>query len=291
MMDRVDQEKQSLEAGADTVSAPETWPQQTWHLQVAYDGSAYSGWQVQPKRKTVQGELRTRLRLMLRCPDLKVYGCSRTDAGVHALDQQVSFTVPTPEAFTPETLQAKLNRWLPDDIVVRQASLREAGFNARRHNVGKAYTYCISPGRKINPLLARFVWRTPRPLDVSAMREAAAILVGEHDFASFAANPGKEIDSTVRTIYKLELLEKHDLIFVNVIGESFLYKMVRGLAGFLVHIGAGHAKPEDTIRVLQARDRCQAADSAPANGLFLAKVFWEQGEWQQYQPLLPPFGL
>lgn len=281
-----DDNSQTLSPVVDNV-----WPERTWHLQVSYDGSAYSGWQVQPIRKTVQGEIRHRLRLMFRCPELKVYGCSRTDAGVHALDQQVSFTAPTPDDFTTEAVLAKLNRWLPDDIVVLSAAWREEGFNVRRHNVGKAYTYCLSPGRKINPLLARFVWRTPRPLDLEAMRAAAQFLVGEHDFASFAANSGQEVDTTVRNVQRLELLEEHGLIFINVIGESFLYKMVRGLAGYLVHVGAGHAKPEDAWTVLQAKDRSQAADSAPAKGLFLAKVFWKQNEWKEYQPLLPPFML
>jgi tRNA pseudouridine38-40 synthase len=268
-----------------------SFPELTWHLRVAYDGGAYAGWQVQPKLKTVQGELRTRLRLMLRCPELKIYGCSRTDAGVHALDQQVSFMAPTPPEFTPEHLVAKLNRWLPDDIVVLGAALREPGFNARLHNAGKAYTYCLSPGRKANPLLARFVWRTPRPLDVDAMRAAAALLVGEHDFASFAANSGQVIESTVRKVYRLELLEDRGLLFLNAVGESFLYKMVRALAGFLVHVGAGHAAPEDATRVLRACDRSQAADSAPAQGLFLARVFWAPDEWKSYQPLIPPFAL
>ena len=274
-----------------TDSALSSASEVTWHLRVAYDGGAYAGWQVQPTLKTVQGELRTRLRLMLRCPELKIYGCSRTDAGVHALDQQVSFTASTLAEFTPEHLVAKLNRWLPDDIVVLSAAVREPGFNARLHNAGKAYTYCMSPGRKVNPLFARFVWRTPRPLDVDAMRAAATHLVGEHDFASFAANSGQEIESTVRTVYRLELLEDRGLLFLNAVGESFLYKMVRALAGFLVHVGAGHAAPEDAVRVLQAKDRCQAADSAPAPGLFLAKVFWAPGEWESYQPLIPPFTL
>ena len=266
-------------------------PEVTWHLRVAYDGAAYAGWQVQSTVKTVQGELLTRLRRLLRCPELKIYGCSRTDAGVHALDQQVSFTAPTPDDFTPESLVAKLNRWLPDDIVVLSAAVREPGFNARAHNTGKAYTYCISPGRKVNPLWARFVWRTPRPLDVDAMRAAAVHLVGEHDFASFAANSRQEVETTVRTVYRLELLEDSGLIFMNAVGESFLYKMVRALAGYLVHVGSGRAAPEDAVRVLEAKDRCQAAESAPAAGLFLAKVFWKPEEWKTYQPLIPPFAL
>lgn len=277
------------------IAAPDApapaYPEQTWHLTIAYDGSAYAGWQVQTKQKTVQGELRTRVRLLFRSPELKVYGGSRTDAGVHALDQQVSFTAPTPPDMTPDKLVYVLNRWLPDDIMVLRARICPGAFNPRYDNAGKAYTYCIAPGRRVNPLFARFVWRTPRPLAVPAMREAAALLTGEHDFSSFAANPGYELDSSVRKLYRLDVIEQHELIFINAVGESFMYKMVRGLVGFLVHVGAGHAPATDATRVLAARDRSQAADSAPPQGLFLAKVFWSDDEWRHYEPLIPPFTL
>ena len=276
--------------GPPDATAP-TPPEQTWHLTIAYDGSAYAGWQVQTKQKTVQGELRTRVRLLFRSPELKVYGGSRTDAGVHALDQQVSFTAPTPPDMTPDKLVYVLNRWLPDDIMVLRARICPGAFNPRYDNAGKAYTYCIAPGRRVNPLFARFVWRTPRPLAVPAMREAAALLTGEHDFSSFAANPGYELESSVRKLYRLDVSEQHGLIFINAVGESFMYKMVRGLAGYLVHIGAGHAPAADATRVLAARDRSQAADSAPPQGLFLAKVFWNDDEWRHYEPLIPPFTL
>ena len=264
------------------------YPVKTWHLVVAYDGTDYCGWQVQSTLKTVQGEIRKRLRLMLRCPELVVGGSSRTDAGVHALDQQVCFTAPTPPEFTASEFVRKLNRWLPDDIIV-SATEREAGFNVRFGNYGKAYTYCLSPGRRTHPLVSRYVWRTPHELDIDTMRQAAAYLQGEHDFASFAANPGRDIGSTVRNLYRLELVEQDGLLYVVAVGESFLYKMVRGLTGYLVHVGQGYAKPEDVLRVMEAKNRSEAADSAPAKGLFLAKVFWQPDEWKTYTPKLPPF--
>lgn len=260
-----------------------------WHLAVAYDGTAYSGWQIQPHLKTVQGEILKRLRLMLRAPELKVFGSSRTDAGVHALDQQVSFEACLPAGMTPEKVPEQLNRWLPDDIVVRHVRLCPEPFNARYDNFGKAYTYCISPGVKINPLFARYVWRTPHALDVTAMRAAAALLAGQHDFASFAVNPGRIVDSTVRTLHRLEVMEQDGLLFVHAVGDSFLYKMVRSLTGFLVHVGYGYCPPERALAVLQGRDRSLAADSAPAHGLFLCKVFLHPDEWQCYQPVVPPF--
>lgn len=261
----------------------------TWHLSIAYDGGNYHGWQVQPKIKTVQGELLQRLRLMFRNPELKIYGCSRTDAGVHALDQQVSFTVQMPKDLCRNTFAERLNRWLPDDILITSARVCENEFNARYDNFGKAYIYSLSPAKKVNPIFSNFVWRTPRQLQVDKMRQAAEVLTGEHDFASFAVNSGKEMDSTVRNVYKIELIEKDEMIYVSVLGESFLYKMVRSIVGYLVHVGMGHSKAENTIKVLQGKDRSLAADSAPAQGLFLAKVFLTPDEWQDYQPILPPF--
>ncbi|MFA6928826.1 MAG: tRNA pseudouridine(38-40) synthase TruA [Lentisphaeria bacterium] len=260
-----------------------------WHLTIAYDGSQYFGWQIQTKLKTVQGELLRRLRLMLRSPELKISGCSRTDAGVHALDQQVSFSVDMPEDIDPASFPARLNRWLPDDIVITGARVCPDPFNARHDNFGKAYTYCISPGIKINPLFARYVWRTPHPLNLQAMQETATYLTGTLDFASFAVNSRQEIDSTVRTLYCLQVLEKDGMIYINAVGESFLYKMVRSLVGYLVHVGMGHARPENTPTVLEGKKRSLAADSAPAQGLFLAKVFLQPEEWRNYSPQLPPF--
>ena len=260
-----------------------------WHLTLAYDGTAYSGWQIQPTHRTVQGEILKRLRLMLHAPELKLQGCSRTDSGVHALDQHANFIHPAIGEMSPEWLKNKLNRWLPEDIIIRHVQTESLSFNARHNNFGKAYTYCISPGVKPHPMHARYVWKTPKPLDADAMRAAAAYLEGEHDFASFTANPGIDVGSTVRKLYRLEVLEKDGLVYINAVGESFLYKMVRGLTGYLVHVGAGHARPEEAKEVLEAKDRRRAADSAPPQGLFLAKVFWQPDEWQSYTPTLPPF--
>lgn len=263
-----------------------TW----WHLTVAYDGSAFHGWQVQPNHCTVQGEMLKRLRLMLRAPELRIYGSSRTDSGVHALDQQVSFSVKMPNDLPADELVYRLNRWLPETIIVKSGRICDTPFNARYDNCGKAYTYCIAPGIKINPLFCRYVWKTPHALDIDAMREAASYLTGEHDFASFAVNPGKIIESTVRNLRRLEVLTPGDgLVYVNAVGDSFLYKMVRSLVGYLVHVGYGYAKPLDAKRVLEGKNRALAADSAPASGLFLAKVFYDHDAWQTYQPTLPPF--
>ena len=274
------------DCAGDTSGVPTTFV----HLSIAYDGTRYAGWQIQPGNPTVQGELLKRLRLMLRLPDLKIYGSSRTDAGVHALDQQVSFNASFPDDVKPEDLARRLNRWLPEDIYVKSCRVCETPFHARFDNCGKAYTYSLVPGFKPNPLYVRYLWRTPHQLDIDAMREAAATLQGEHDFASFAVNPGKIIEDTVRNLRRLEILTPGDgLVYVNAVGDSFLYKMVRSLVGYLVHVGQGHARPEEARRVLEGRSRTLAADSAPAQGLFLAKVFFNGDEWKEYTPVLPPF--
>ena len=261
----------------------------TWHLRVSYDGTAFHGWQIQPQQRTVQGELQARLRRLFRVPELRITGSSRTDAGVHALDQQVSFAAPTPADLDPDGVRRTLNRWLPADIRVQEACRREPGFHARHSAMAKAYVYVLCRAEKCHPLLARFTWHCPVPLDVAAMRAAASIMEGEHDFASFAVNPHREIDSTVRALYRLEVTDHGQWIYVTALGERFLYKMVRSLVGFLVHVGKGAATPEDTLAVLAARDRCAAADSAPAPGLFLARVFYEPDRWHDYQPPLPPW--
>lgn len=271
-------------------AAPQEIPETCFHLSIAYDGTRYAGWQVQPSNATVQGELLTRLRLMMRDPELRIFGSSRTDAGVHALDQQVSFRVKLPADVDPGELGRRLNRWLPEDIYVKSCRVCETPFHARHDNCGKAYTYCLAPGFKPNPLYVRYLWRTPHELDLDAMNEAASHLQGEHDFASFAVNPGKEVESTVRNLRRLELLQNGDgLLYVNAVGDSFLYKMVRSLVGYLVYVGQGYAKPRDALRVLEGKSRSLAADSAPARGLFLAKVFLSPEEWRDYRPVLPPF--
>lgn len=271
---------------------PPAGPRPVWHLTVAYDGTAYAGWQVQPDVRTIQGEFRSRLRLLLRDPHLCPVATSRTDAGVHALDQHLSFPDSGPRALDPDDVHRTLNRWLPPDIRVLHTELREPGFNARFAALAKAYTYVICPKAIASPFVHRYAWVFPVPLDVEAMRLAAGVFLGEHDFASFGVNPRcdeREGEPTIRRLYRLDVLERDGLLYVDVIGDSFLYKMVRSLAGFLVHVGRGAAAPETAHNVLAACDRRAAADSAPAQGLFLARVFFRAGAWESYAPRLPPF--
>lgn len=278
----------------DTNAVPSVTPEappRTWHLQLAYDGTAFHGWQVQPRQRTVQGQVLERLQRLFQAPDLQVSATSRTDAGVHALDQHLSFTVPTPpELADGERLRRLLNRWLPEDIRVTAAREAPPDFKARYANCGKAYTYSLFHGEKVSPLFARFVWPLRQRLDLTAMQRTAALLVGERDFASFGVNPKREIESTVCHLFRVQVLAQGDLVCISVVGDRFLYKMVRSLVGYLVHVGHGKAPPEAVLRVLAACDRGAAAQSAPATGLFLARVFFDPAEMQTYEPLVPPFG-
>ncbi len=260
-----------------------------WHLAIAYDGTHFHGYQVQTQQRTVQDELEKRLRVFFHQPELRIFGTSRTDAGVHALDQQVSFRLQRDSILSPAEVRQRLNRWLSQDVKVKSVTLQPPDFHARYSVFGKAYTYALYKGEKINPLFSRYVWHLQRKFDSDAMKVAAQFLEGEHDFSSFAANPKREVLSHVRTLHQVEVLPEGDFIFFNIVGNSFLYKMVRSIVGYLVAVGIGKADAYRTPEVLAAKNRSAAAESAPPQGLFLAKAFLSEEEWRSYKPLLPPF--
>ncbi len=265
-----------------------------WHLRVAYHGGNYCGWQVQVRDRTVQEELQKRLRKLFREDDLKIYATSRTDTGVHALDQNVSFT-PSPAATlkkTPERLRFLLNRWLPSDIRVMSVDLKPSGFHARYSAAAKAYTYVLECGDCHSPFSAPFAWQIGTGLNPDRLREAAAALVGRHDFAGFSANPRRPLDSTVREIYRFEVIIRGARIYLSVAGSGFLYKMMRSLAGYLVEAARDEDwRPDEVGRILESGRRTARVKTAPPQGLFLARVFFDPGEWRNYQPLLPPFSV
>jgi len=257
---------------------------------VAYDGTDYHGWQVQPNAVTVEGELLDRLRTLTGNSALRTEATSRTDAGVHALDQQVSFTSTLPGDMGADRLRFCLNRWFPPAIRILDAAPAAPGFSARFSAWGKSYTYAVYTGGAVSPFVHRYVWQRPGQLDVPAIRSAAAALIGEHDFASFAGNPKREIESTVRNLLAINVRESGDWVYFCVAGRSFLYRMVRTLVGYLVKVGAGKCPAEDAAVRLAARDRTALkADTAPPQGLFLAKVFFSPEEYAAYRPVLPPY--
>jgi tRNA pseudouridine38-40 synthase len=243
-------------------------------LVLAYDGTEFAGWQVQPGLSTIQGTLAS---VIGRITGEKVLpqGSGRTDAGVHALAQVATFVIESP--IPAENLVKALNDVLPPAIRVLEASEAPLEFHARKSAQVKTYRYRMYRGAICPPFLARYVWHYPYPLDEGAMQLAAELIIGEHDFTSFAAvDPERgceeETTSNVRQIFESRWQKTGDELTYTVRGNGFLHHMVRNLVGTFVLVGKNTLHPEDITRILQARNRSAAGATAPASGLFLVQV-------------------
>jgi tRNA pseudouridine38-40 synthase len=242
----------------------------TLRLVVAYDGTAYSGWQIQPSRPTVQGLLVAAARPLLG-DDLQVTGASRTDAGVHALRQTVS--VRTTRVVPGEVVVRALNAALPRDVRVLTCDEANAGFDARRAAIGKRYGYLIQNAPVPAPFLLRYAWHVPAALDVASMRRGLAALRGRHDFSAFRAAAGRDHPPTC-VVRALHVIHRRDRIALVVSADRFLHHMVRNIVGSAVEIGRG-ARPHGWLAdVLASRDRRRAGPTAPAHGLTLIRVLY-----------------
>ena len=238
-------------------------------LDLAYDGTDFAGWQVQPGRRTVQGALEAALSRILNRP-VRVAGSGRTDAGVHARGQVASAEVET--SLGEERLRLGLNALLPEDLRLTGLTFESPGFHARRSATGKEYRYEIAQGEVLSPFLARYRWHYRRRLDERAMNRATEPLLGRHDFSSFASTGGQAEDHRREIrLARFERVESGDLVF-RVEADGFLYRMVRNLVGTLVEIGRGRRPAEEMGALLAARDRRAAGPTAPARGLFLHEV-------------------
>jgi len=248
-------------------------------LIVSYDGSEFYGWQVQPDLVTVQGMLASAIG---RITGEKVLpqGSGRTDAGVHALAQVVTFVT---ESSVPTTNFLKaLNDILPASVRAMEVSEMPADFHARHSARAKTYRYRIYRGSICPPFLARYVWHYPYSLDEDAMNRAALLVTGEHDFTSFAAvdpergqqpqNEERKPASNVRSIFSSAWLRPGDEFIYTVRGSGFLHHMVRNLVGTLILVGKATLQTEDVTRILEARNRSVAGPTAPASGLYLVEV-------------------
>jgi tRNA pseudouridine38-40 synthase len=250
----------------------------TFKLTMAYDGTDFAGWQRQPARRTVQGELEAALeRITGQRP--KCIASGRTDAGVHALGQVVSFTSPT--YLDPAVLTKALNAELPEDLLVFEVAEAPAGFHALRDAVQKRYRYAIEDGRLRDLFDRRYVWHVWERLDVEAMREAARPLVGRHDFASFETAGSPRL-TTERTVLDLVVERREmgltDRVVIEVEADGFLYNMVRNIVGTLVAVGKGRGEVTWPAEVLAQRDRTKAGMTAPPQGLFLIGVEYGAGQ-------------
>ena len=247
----------------------------TLQLRLAYNGERFSGWQIQPDQRTVQGVLSDAIQSI--CGETVVpKGSSRTDAGVHAADQVASFTTSSP--FTPDVWRRALNAHLPKDVVVLRSSEVHSSFDPIIEAKTKRYRYRIHDG-DVRPVLARpFVWQWNSRLNVSAMEEASSFLIGEHDFTSFE-NPSSPRASKVRKVNDLTIQRRDggegtpdSEIWIEIEGNGFLYNMVRIIAGTLLMVGAGK-RPETWVgNVLADRNRTSAGPTAPPQGLLLLQI-------------------
>ena len=244
-------------------------------LTIAYDGTAYQGWQVQKTGVGVQQKVEESLAKLF--PSVKrVMSSSRTDTGVHALGMVVDVEIPKVEFKMPlRKVPLAVNANLPEDIRIVSAQRVPLEFHARFHASGKQYRYCVWNGPTMNPLLRTQAWHVPVKLDVQAMRVAAQHLVGKHDFRSFAANHSYRIEDTVRTMTRCDIKRAGPLLTVIIEGDGFLYKMCRGIVGTLVQLGRGKFSEAQLKEMLGAKDRRVAGMTAPAHGLVLWKVFYK----------------
>ena len=243
-------------------------------LTIAYDGTAYEGWQAQKIGTGVQQKVEKALaKLFPSAP--RLHSSSRTDTGVHALGMAAHIEVPAAEFKMPaRKLALAINAWLPEDVRVLSATRAPKGFHARFDAGGKQYRYFVWNHPAMNPLIRRTAWHVPRPLDLKAMWTAAKLFVGRHDFQSFAANPGYKKESTIRQLTRCDVKKSGTLLMFTIEGDGFLYKMCRGIVGTIVQVGLGKFPPSEIRRMLAKKDRRVAGMTAPAHGLVLWKVFY-----------------
>jgi tRNA pseudouridine38-40 synthase len=234
-------------------------------LIVQYDGSRYSGWQTQPGKKTIQGELVEAMSNLVG-EKIPVHGASRTDAGVSALGQVALFEIDSP--IPTENFPDALNGRLPRNIVVTSAEEVPPKFDLLGEVKSKLYRYTIYTGRYRPVMKLNQCWHLHKKLDVAAMNEAAQLLVGTKDFKSFASAADKR-ESSVRTIFRCNVTAEDKWIYIDVEGDGFLYNMVRNIVGTLTEIGAGRWRPEKINQILEAKDRTTAGRLAPPQGLCL----------------------
>ena len=241
-------------------------------LTIAYDGTNYEGWQVQKTGTGVQQKLEEALaRLFPSAPVL--HSSSRTDTGVHALGMVAHVEIPRGEFKMPvRKLVLALNAWLPEDIRVMRAARCRADFHARYDASGKQYRYFVWNQASMNPLVRHQAWHVPPALELPAMRLAAKLLLGKHDFKSFAGTRDYEVESTVRTLTRCDLKRNGPLLTFIIEGDGFLYKMCRGIVGTLVQVGQRKFKAEEIKPMLARKDRRAAGVTAPPQGLVLWRV-------------------
>ena len=240
-------------------------------LVVAYDGTNYHGWQVQDNGITIEEVLNRTISELVQ-EDIKVIGASRTDAGVHACGNVAVFD--TESQIPGDKFSFALNQRLPEDIRIQESCEVDADFHPRYADTVKTYEYNILNRRVELPSKRLYAAFCYYPMDIERMNQAAAYLVGEHDFKSFCS-AGAQVQTTVRTIYAVNVTKEDDMVHIRITGNGFLYNMVRIIAGTLMQVGTGLMEPEQVKGILEARDRSKAGPTAVAKGLTLVEIRYE----------------
>ena len=240
-------------------------------LIVAYDGTNDHGWQVQDNGITIEEVLNRTISELVQ-EDIKVIGASRTDAGVHACGNVAVFD--TESRIPGDKFSFALNQRLPEDIRIQESCEVDADFHPRYADTVKTYEYNILNRRFELPSKRLYASFCYYPMDIERMNQAAAYLVGEHDFKSFCS-AGAQVQTTVRTIYAVNVTKEDDMVHIRITGNGFLYNMVRIIAGTLMQVGTGLMEPEQVKGILEARDRSKAGPTAVAKGLTLVEIRYE----------------
>lgn len=236
---------------------------------MAYDGTDFFGYQIQPNTRTVQEEVEKALKKLHKGEDVKIFASGRTDAGVHAKGQVFHFD--TSLNIPIEKWPVALNSMIANDVAILDAEKVNPDFHARFDVRSKEYRYFINPSTKRDPFNRNYSASFPYPVDVVAIQKAMKFLIGTHDFTSFCSAK-TEVEDKVRTIYELELIEENGLLVFRFVGSGFLYNMVRIMTGTLLEVGTGNRMSNSTFEIIGKKDRSFAGKTAPAQGLYLWKV-------------------
>ena len=241
-------------------------------VRVAYDGTNYCGWQIQPNGITIEEVLNKAITKLTKV-ETAVIGASRTDSGVHALGNVAVFD--TESTIPPERFSYALNQRLPEDIVVVASDEVPLDWHPRYQDVSKTYEYHVIHTRIPDPTRRLTNYFVSYPLDIETMRKAASYLEGTHDFVSFC-NIRTNVEDTVRTVYSLEVLTKGDQITFRIRGNGFLYNMVRAMVGTCVYAAEGKFAPEDVSAILESRNRTAAGPTVPPGGLYMTQLWYDE---------------
>ncbi|MBN2695723.1 tRNA pseudouridine(38-40) synthase TruA [bacterium] len=241
-------------------------------LTIAYNGTNFGGWQIQPNKISIQETIQDGLKKILKIDSIIVNASGRTDAGVHAEEQVANFIIEN-NSIPLEAFVKGLNSILPNDISIKSSEEVDLDFHSRKSAKRKWYQYIIYTDIVRSPFIDPFAWHINRPLNIDNMQKAANYLLGFHDFASFAASKNSS-KTTTRTIFKAQFSTLENRVFFDIEGNGFLMKMVRNIIGTLVEVGLNRKSPEDIKSILESRNRSYAGATAPPQGLFLKKVYY-----------------